>query len=892
MSEALDIGAEPPAARAQDMREAFERYLRPEVMARLRAVNLDVVYHRAEGSRLWGTDGKGHPVEVVDFVGGFGAALFGHNHPALLQVARETLEQQRPFNAQASVRGPAGLLARALSERVCRATGQQEGFVTTLASSGAEVVEAAIKHAELERHVRHQAHLRALEEVATRARRAARLGRLVLTPMLRQQVSEALEVECLDVEGLCEAVLADATLRLGQPGKILALAGAFHGKTTGALRLTHNPAYRAPWRHLGPTVFLPPDDVAAAEAVVDGARRTFLGLTLDADGQLAAQRVPYSDVTACFVEPIQGEAGVRPVPATMLRALRRLADRAGFPLVLDEIQCGMGRTGDFLASQGQVIGDYYLLAKSLGGGIAKVGAMMVAAGRYQPEFGFLHTSTFADDDWSAAVALAALELLDQEVGAACRDKGAYLLRRLQELVDAHPTALAAVRGRGLMLGLELRDQHQSTSPLLRALSAQNLLGYFAAGHLLTAEGFRVAPSLSAQTTIRVEPPFCIERADLDAFAAAIERLAVALERADVPHLFGDQPPARGPRPVVLPIKAAAPAARKVGFLANLMAPEDLRHLDPGLGALAPAACADFLERTRGLLQPIALPPVRVRSPDGGEVDLHVIAVPFTCDQAVACMRAGQLEQLAALVREGVALARGLGCQVLGFGGYTSIVTDNCRAIAEDHLALTSGNSLTVHAGVEALWRGLGREGEVIGVVGATGNIGAMLAELVSERAGEVVLFGRKGSGARLERVRPRLRCPSRVETDLEGLRACAGVLSASNAPSPIIWPAHLAGGVTRVICDLAVPQDVAPAVAAQVRVIRGGLLRLPLGQDLGIGGLSPEPGCVYACLAESLAMGFSGQREHLSYGALDRQGVALAGELAARHGFLVGGERE
>ncbi|MCZ9338376.1 aminotransferase class III-fold pyridoxal phosphate-dependent enzyme, partial [Streptomyces sp. TRM76130] len=125
-------------------------------------------------------------------------------------------------------------------------------------------------------------------------------------------------------------------------------------------------------------------------------------------------------------------------------------------LVFDEIQCGMARTGTFLASESSgVVADYYVFSKSLGGGLAKVSALLVTADRYVPEFGRHHTSTFADDDFSSRIATAAVRLaLDwrERIG----DVGALLRRRLDEVAARWPDTVAEVRGRGLLLGVEFR----------------------------------------------------------------------------------------------------------------------------------------------------------------------------------------------------------------------------------------------------------------------------------------------------------------------------------------------------------------------------------------------------------------------------------------------------
>ena len=129
--------------------ENFARHLRPKLAELLHAIGLDIVYERGEGDYLFYHDKTSQEVSVLDLLGGFGVSLFGHNHPKLVATACEVLGQKRPFVAQGSVRGLAGELGKRLSDLVGASTGQS--YVVTLANSGTEAVEAALKHAVLEK---------------------------------------------------------------------------------------------------------------------------------------------------------------------------------------------------------------------------------------------------------------------------------------------------------------------------------------------------------------------------------------------------------------------------------------------------------------------------------------------------------------------------------------------------------------------------------------------------------------------------------------------------------------------------------------------------------------------------------------------------------------------
>lgn len=959
-------------------REAFGRYLKPRLMELLRAIGLDVVYERGEGDLLWYRDERGREVEVLDMLGGYGASLCGHSHPELLARAREVLDARRPFNAQASARGLAGLLAERLSAAVGRATGR--GYVVTLANSGTEAVEAAIKHAEIEAALRGDRILDGLKRRQMEVRVRLRDHSAFIPDRLFADAARALDVPRIgDLDDLFVRLLRHDLDALGGEPVFLAIEGAFHGKSTGALKLTHNPDYRSHWRRIGlRAVFLPfapagggGFDAAIARAT-ERAKVRYLDLEIGADGALAVVEREIVNVSACFVEPIQGEGGIREVPAEYLRALRRAADAGGFPLVIDEIQSGMGRTGTFLASEPSgVRGDYYVLSKTLGGGFAKISALLVDDARYVAEYGYLHTSTFADDDFSSAMALGVLDLVERDGGAlmrAAREKGDRLLARLEDLQAKYPGELADVRGRGLMIGFELARQERSRSPLLRVLSEQNLLGFFVSGALLHEEGVRVTPTLSFHQTIRLEPSAFITEEAVERFCAALEKMLAAIRDADsfwiARFLVGraGEPDALGGggRKLREPPRFTAPGwapprfSRKVAFLGHFLEPRDLRDWDPALAPFTDEECERFLERTKGLLDPFVLERAELRSRGGDIVSLTFIGIAFTPAQVMESFRAGACGWAVELIEKGVELAKRLGSTVVGFGGYTSIVTDNCRMIVEDGLALTSGNSLTAAASLDALdqaARRLGIAEARLGVVGGAGNIGSVLAEVAADRVGDIVLVGRAGAARRLEHVAgeiyfgawkrltregasgglagaiaatktvaalretnaagveqsgsgsPRIgeairrgladelgpRAPVRVATDMEALASCNLILSATNSPKPVILPGHLGPGPV-IICDVAAPCDVDPSVARErpdVVVLKGGIIRPPLGQTLHIGGMPLEPGQIYGCLAETVLLGFAGIGEHFSYGKLTAARVRRVHELARMHGFVI-----
>jgi acetylornithine/succinyldiaminopimelate/putrescine aminotransferase/predicted amino acid dehydrogenase len=876
----------------------FARFVRPEFARLFRALNLDATYRAGQGDHLLlqpqdGADGPQGDDQVLDLVGGAGSSLFGHNHPDLVDVARRCFDARIPFNAQGSIRPGAAALAQRLSDVVGATTGAR--YVVTLGSTGADAVEGAVKHATVE----HRRRLGALQEEYEVALRRVRRDGLESVPCASGP----------EAGRPCAAVLSESLDRIAAVRRMdpvfVSLRNAFHGKSAAAGTLTHSGNVPSDLRVPGPQHRRLDDwTPEAVVAAFDSERVPVHSVRLDAAG------VPHSDVrhlspvAACFVEPIQGESGVHEVPTETLLALRELADRHGAALVFDEIQSGMGRTGTFLASEGSgVVADYYLFSKSLGGGLAKVSALLVAADRYVAEFGRHHTSTFADDDFSSLIAKAAVDL-----SLAYRERivetGTLLRDRLADVAARWPDAIVEVRGRGLLLGVEFALP-QPDSGMLREVFDSESLGYLIAGRLLHEHRIRAIPTLSAPTTLRVEPSALLEPADVDRIAAAFDDVAGLLSRGEYATLLAHlteptvtawQPRQHVPLPRrdrLVPPGGSRGGVPRVAFLANLDVPGKLTSMAPELAAWTDEQCEAALDRMWGELDPFEVTRHRISSRAQGEAEVIMVAVPFTAAQANAALRRGQGAWLRRTVLDAVDLSVSLGAEVVGLGGHTSIVTNAGRDVVESEVRVTSGNSLTAACAYDLLRLRLARSapGERrVGIVGGIGNIGAVMAELIAPHCDSLVLVGRPGSARRLAAVADRFShlVDVSVAEDLAALRDCPIVVSATNAADPVILPHHLAGDRQVLVCDLAVPGDVHPAVEGlqNVELVSGGRIQLPGGQTPHFPGITLPPGILYSCLAETILLGFEPDTPSPSYGGLASAGVLAARDLSVRHGLL------
>ena len=259
-------------------------------------------------------------------------------------------------------------------------------------------------------------------------------------------------------------------------GKLVVLQGAFHGRTYGALSATPQESKQAPFAPLVPGFEVIPKDPVALAAAVD------------------------EHTAAVLLEPVQGETGIHPLSEELLQTARDACTRTGAALIFDEIQTGMGRTGTLWAyEQTSVVPDAMTSAKALGGGLP-IGALITS-----PRLGDVlepgdHGSTFAGGPVIAASALAALEICaDPELLARVRLAGERLAAGLAAL-----PYVSAVRGRGLMLAIDVAGGIDAMALARRALLEQ-----------------RLVVNATGPATIRLEPPLIVTDEEVD---EAVDRL--------------------------------------------------------------------------------------------------------------------------------------------------------------------------------------------------------------------------------------------------------------------------------------------------------------------------------------------------------------------------------
>jgi len=942
-------------------------------MEMLRSVNLDKIFHRGSGDHLYYFDDDGSEVEVLDCLGGYGATFFGHNNPRLKMKMHELLDADVPFLVQASVRRNASLLCEKLGGIFKSIIGS--GYIVTLASTGAECVEAAIKHSEHQRIENLKKLLREIKKQTIRIKERIAKGEVKIDRTAFNSMRVKIEADTdNELDNFFKRILRHNEDALLKKPAYICMSRSFHGKSTGAVKMTHNREYRTPYELLGIDVaFIDDGDFKALDDFISSSMTVFFKPYVRNDGYLAIESIDISSVAGMFVEPVQGEGGIRAVSKEFLEYSRKVSRQYGFPLVFDEIQCGMGRTGTFLYSQQTgVYADYYLLSKSLGGGMSKISALLVREDLYQKKFGHLHTSTFAEDDYSSAMAIASLEILETDQGLLlnCRERGEQLVSGLREVKNKYPGVLDEVRGWGLMIGIEFADQGNSSSRCIQAFSRQDHLGYVIAGYLLNEHRIRIAPTLNNKITLRIEPSGYVTAADCSRVIEAFDRLCEIIYKQNAyelsKYIIGKSTPQskreivdfrkKNQRPEIPPF------AKNVAFTAFIIENSHFKLFDESLSMFTDEEIGRLIEKTYIEIDPQLFEQVMVKSATSEVVCLHSIPLMVNSDIAYRHLRNGDTAILNEKIEKAVKTAARLNCSAISFGGYTSILTDNCTSIVTEDISLSTGNSLTAGIGIEALCAAADEIGidpldpsSCLAAVGAGGNICSIYCEIMAEQVGRIILIGREGgSTLRLDEVAseilfnaykeiraakaagsagpevsapqgiarsimetdsmakalngdfaiPRIgpwlltrlraemgdRFPIVTTTDISSIREANLVIAASNSPRPVIFP-EMIGDRPTVICDIATPSDVHESVKHMGRddllVIQGGVVGLPFNPDFSLAGLALGRGQAYACLAEVLLMGFSGIREHYSYGRINKYQVKKMLQLARMHGFTL-----
>ena len=386
-----------------------------------------VVFDHGKGVTLWDSEGQ----EYLDFGAGIAVMGLGYADEEYTQAVKAQLDKlthiSNLFYNEPSITA---------GEKLLKVSGMDKVFFT---NSGTEAVEGALKIAK-------RYHYNKLHET---------MG---------------------DGFDGCEEKEIDMT------GEIIAMNHSFHGRSPGALSVTGNVHYQAPFAPLIP------------------------GIRFADFNDLDSVKSQITDKTcAIIMETIQGEGGIYPAEEAFLKGVRALCDEHDILLILDEIQCGMGRTGEMFAWQHYgVKPDVMTVAKALGNGVP-IGAFLACGKAATAMVPGDHGTTYGGNPLVTAAAGAVLDIFEKrQITDHVKEVGAYLYEKLEELTKKYDI-ICGHRGRGLIQGLEFTVP---AGPIVsKALLEEKLVLISAGSHI-----------------IRFVPPLIIQKSDVDEMAARLERV--------------------------------------------------------------------------------------------------------------------------------------------------------------------------------------------------------------------------------------------------------------------------------------------------------------------------------------------------------------------------------
>lgn len=261
--------------------------------------------------------------------------------------------------------------------------------------------------------------------------------------------------------------------------RVLSAEKAFHGRTSLAVEVTNNPKIIAPINANNHVTYLPLNELEAWE-----------------------KEMAKGDVCACIIECIQGVGGIRMASREFAQGLQAACKKYGTMLICDEIQCGYGRSGKFFAHQWlDIKPDLITVAKGIGCGFP-MGAVLISP-EFKPEYGQLGT-TFGGNHLACTAALAVLDVIESEkLVENAHETGEYLIARLKELQKTEPH-IVEVRGRGLMVGIELDTPHK---PIRKKLVYEE--------HCFTG--------CASTNILRLLPPLCFTKQEVDDFIGRLKK---------------------------------------------------------------------------------------------------------------------------------------------------------------------------------------------------------------------------------------------------------------------------------------------------------------------------------------------------------------------------------
>lgn len=653
----------------------YGKFCKPNLANQLQSLSLDIHYHRGEGNYLY-YNKDGEEIEVLDLLGGFGVLIFGHNNVQLVEVLKGALDKKIPFAVQGSTRADAGELGCHLNQMLSEKL--NEDYLTILSNSGTEAIEVCIKHCF---YTQYHKNKKKKEQIAASLKKMSgkwgdnlQVDPAIIAVIKNNFPEKRIDPDFCSIAGLIKII--NEKIFESQP-VLIGLKNAFHGKTTGAVQLTYNLEYKRELFHAGPKTIHITADTDELLTKLKNNVVCFYSLSVE-NRCLKLIEYPFSLVAGFVAEPIQGEGGMNVIDMNFLQKAAQICKANDVPVVFDEIQTGMGRTGTFLfAEQVGVTPDYIILSKALGGGLTKIGATLIPRRIYGEGFDKIHSSTFAEDSFSAVVAKKSLELVaEKNFLANIRQRSHQIKKGIAEISTHYPGIIEEIRGEGFMLGLELKSPEFSGSNCLRLIADQDLLGYIVCGYLLHEFNIRTLPCLSNKNVIRIEPSGYTTEEECNYFLKAINKLCEILYKENMYELcrfmvekkrIDTNEPVKNYRKPLFKNQTEN-CEKKVAFIGHFIKASDMIDWEESFEWFTENELEQILETIYPLISPFVSDRKIVTSVNGEKVRLDMMGFIISSSIIARHMKENNLQPLLEKINDCLHLAESNGCTMVGFGG--------------------------------------------------------------------------------------------------------------------------------------------------------------------------------------------------------------------------------
>ncbi|HET6245130.1 MAG: aminotransferase class III-fold pyridoxal phosphate-dependent enzyme [Bacteroidetes bacterium] len=863
----------------------------------LELFGLNVNYTSGTANHLFYKNDENIEVCVLDVTGSYGINLLGHNNPVVKKIA-ENISTFPPNFIQGSKSPEKEKLFEKLISRIEDHAGKKN-WRCELANTGTEIIELALK-------------------ICLKKWEKRKLE-------WHQEQTRTINYLYNGDKGIKKEIQASYAFLKDGP-VIIHLKGSFHGKTLGALSVMGNPQYKAEF-----PMAINGVEILATEEILEDIIAVYVKTyTYFNSKTQRMQQKQCCPVCAVIIEPIQGEGGVVKVPEHFLSALSRIQKKWSIPVISDEIQCGLYRTGPFSALPGKILtADIYCFGKALGAGLAKISALCYQAATFDENIYSYHSSSFSEDFLGCYAANEFLDCIEKS------NKDYFpLVEQLQNFASAYPEFVKEVRGEGLMAAIELREEALNNSFITKFFKDLHKLGYWISSILLNREQIRMYPTLTAPMAFRIQPSVQFNNADFLHLTKGLANFFEAVKKGNLQYLFGHLIPLSS-QPILKPLPAQVqtnyfPSDAAV-FICHPIDLGHLSHIVDLVEGYGDENLEEVLDEVREEQSFTIYHTDSLENAIGEKMNVVFLGIPLTSTSFFKALRSGKRLEWIKKIQDAIDWANEKGARSIGLGQYTSIITGNGMYVNSSSATLTTGNAYTASLAIQAIRLAI-QEKKVknpnICIIGASGNIASVIAETLIKDSAKMTLVYRQdpaNSQAIQENIRAFIENSSKGNNfpsqfigfqnisssdssfnelqkaaapflsfthDIETAIHADVIVLGTNQPGAVLYLKHVKKGA--IVLDISVPPNASDDLVSRsdITYIKGGIAALPgtgsQEQALESVILPFGPGECFACMAETFGLGFAQIKGKRFTGDLTTKSVMEITRIIEQQGFSLG----